>query len=247
MKSRISLILGALALAATTLAAQTPVPVTFKLEGLAVLADPGATPQPIVSFGGHSYYSSPYSGAFELGTSGVYGSPFLVWCVDYNHESNFGDQYDAVVTGLNWDLSATRDGNAGRNEYDWAAHLASTMSLNWSIGANRTHDVYVQEAMWNAVSGGGFAVSGSVLTALGLSAGFYSTPAPAHSGDGWALIDGVSDAFDRNGATEQEFLVFNPPGIPLEVVPEPATLSLIGTGLAAVMGMGFRRRKKRTV
>src|ERR1019366_5072836 len=103
MKSRISLILGALAVAATTLAAQTPVPVTFKLEGLAILTDPGATPQPIVSFGGNSYYSSPYSGAFELGTSGVYGSPFLVYCVDYNHESNFGDTYAAVVTGLNWD------------------------------------------------------------------------------------------------------------------------------------------------
>ena len=242
MKSRISLLLGALALAATTLAAQTPVPVTFKLEGLAVLADPGATPQPIVSFGGHSYYSSPYSGAFELGTSSVYSSPFLVYCVDYNHESNFGDTYAAVVTGLNWDLSATRDGNAGLNEYDWAAYLANTMSLNWSSGANRTHDVEVQEAMWNAVSGGAFTLSSTVLSDLSLLAGFYSTPAPAHAGDGWALIDGVS-----SGAGEQEFLIFNPPGIPLEVVPEPATLSLIGTGLAAVMGMGFRRRKKRTV
>ena len=246
MKSRISLILGALALAATTLAAQTPVPVTFKLEGLAILTNAGATPQPIVSFGGHSYYSSPYTGAFELGTSGNYSSPFLVWCVDYNHESNFGDTYAAVVTGLNWDLSATRDGNAGRNEYDWAAHLANTMSLDWSnsvLGAaNRAKDVEIQEAMWNAVSGGAFTLSGTVLSDLGLAAGFYSTPAPAHSGDGWALIDGVS-----SGAGEQEFLILNPPGIPLEVVPEPATLSLIGTGLAAVMGMGFRRRKKRTV
>jgi hypothetical protein len=243
MKSRISMALGILAFTATTLAAQTPV--TFKLTGLANMADPSATPQPIVSFGGNSYYSSPYSGAFELGTSGLYGAPFLVWCVDYSHESNFGDVYDAEASWLGGNLSDARDGNAGRNKYDWAAYLAGTMSLNWSTSANRTHDVDVQEAMWYAVSGGTFTLSSIVLSDLGLSAGFYNTPAPANSGSGWALIDGVSDTFDPKGAGEQEFLVYNPPGIPLEVLPEPATLSLFGSGLAAVMGMGFRRRRKR--
>jgi hypothetical protein len=244
MKTRISLALSVLAFTATTLAAQTPV--TFKLEGQAILADAGATPQPTVSFGGNTYYSSPYSGAFELGTSGNFGSPFLVWCVDYLHESNFGDVYDAVVSPLTGNLSDTRDGNAGRNQYDWAAYLAGTMSLNWSISANRTHDVEVQEAMWYAVSGGAFTLSGTVLSNLGLSTGFYNNAAPTNSGNGWALIDGVSDTFDRNGAAEQEFLVYNPPGVPLEVTPEPATLSLMGTGLAGVIGMGLRRRKKRT-
>jgi hypothetical protein len=235
--------LGLLALTAPALAAQ--IPVTFKLQGLAVLADPSATPQPIVSFGGNSYFSSPYSGAFQT-IPGEFTPPFLVWCVDYSHESSFGDLYDATFSYLNGDLSASRDGNAGRNRYDWAAFLANDMSLNWSSSANRARDVEIQEAMWYAVSGGGFALSSSVLTDLGLSAGFYNSAAPANSGNGWGLIDGISDQLDAGGAGEQEFLVFNPPGVPQEVTPEPATMSLMGAGLAGVIGAGLRRRRKRT-
>lgn len=243
MKSRMAIAVSLLACTATALAAQTPV--TFQLQGFAALADPSASPQPIVSFGGHSYYSSPYSGAFQT-IPGEYSPPFLVWCVDYSHEADFGDLYDATFSYLSGNLSASRDGNAGRNKYDWAAYLASNMSLNWSSSVNRSHDVKIQEAMWYAVSGGVFTLPSGVLSALGLSAGFYNTPAPANSGKGWGLIDGISDKLDLHGAGEQEFLVFNPPGVPQEVTPEPATLSLMGSGLAGVIGAGLRRRRKRT-
>ncbi len=184
MKSRISLVLGALALAATSLAAQAPAAGTFKLTGLAILADPAATPQPTVSFGGKTYYSSPYSGAFEIAPS-TFGADFLIWCVDPSHESQFGDVYNVEVSNLSpGDLSDTRLGAAGANSYDWAAYLASSMNLNWSSSANRATSVDYQIAIWDAITNGGFASTydaangvGATSTALGnvgLSSTFYT-------------------------------------------------------------------------
>lgn len=257
MNARILSALTAATLAATSLSAQAPLPATFKLTGLAVLASPETTPQAEVSFGGQTYYSSPYSGAFETGPN-TFGSDFLVWCVDPTHESHFGDVYDVEVSMLTGNLSDTRLGSGGANNYDWAAYLASNMPLDWSSSTNRALSVDYQVAMWDAITNGAFgtsysALTSGALTALGLSSNFYTTSLlSAHSTfslAGWQLIteDCVSTQSCGQGGGEQEFLSYNPPGSPQGgVTPEPGTLSLLGTGLAGVIGMGLKRKKKRS-
>lgn len=257
------MVLGALAMAATAVSAQTPV--TFKLDGNAVATNATYTPQPTVVIGNGDYYSSPYSGEFAATLGGTsFGSPFLIWCVDFGHESYFGDIYDATVTGLG-NLTTAEDGairqgfsDAGatnasvQNTYDWAASFASEMNpAGWDNSttgaATRQHDVYLQEAMWYAVTDGNYSSSDNFLSALGLSTGFENTAAPTGAGNGWALIVGNTNGGLDNGygANEQWFLVDNPPGIPTgSPTPEPATLSLMGTGLAGVLGMGLKRRRK---
>jgi hypothetical protein len=49
-----------------------------------------------------------------------------------------------------------------------------------------------------------------------------------------------------DGTTDGIFLQFDNGGRPEEVVPEPATMGLLATGLAGIMGAGLRRRRRTT-
>jgi hypothetical protein len=230
MRSRSLAVLAAVAFAASPAAAQTPV--TFTLVG----NPPAYAPQPTVWFSGSTYYSSPYLGSFNGGTTS-----FLVWCVDYNHSVSFGDTYTAELTPLLGDLSLyTRRGTAGLNGYEWAAYYAGMIS------PSNANNVNYQLAMWDAVSQGGFALSetsgiGAALGALGKSTTFYLSSSPLLDPENWALIDGTG-----NGVNKQEFLVYSEGiGRTTEVVPEPVTMSLLATGLAG-MAIASRKRRRNT-
>lgn len=210
MRSRFLAVLAAVAFAAAPAAAQG-----FTLSGNAY------SPPLTVSFNSHTYYSSPYLGSINGGSS------FLVWCVDYSHEVAFGETYSSFwLTPLTGSLIHTREpGNL--LGYEWAAWYASQMT-----SAN-PNNVDLQINMWNAVSSNAFfgaGFGGSPLT-LGTSS-LLTDP------QNWALIDGAGNSADR-----QEFLVrIEGIGTRTDVVPEPVTMSLLATGLA---GMALANRKRR--
>lgn len=266
MKNRIRMVLGLMALATAPVAAQTPFQEMFKFEGI-LPNDPTI----LVNTGSGSFYaySSPYYGGLApLSSPTNYVNNLLIWCVDETHEAFVGQIYEAWITPLSAtaaNFGHTRQGGAAKNNYEWAAYLAGSMNLNWGPGPNQainqSNSVALQDAMWALLDEGAndnareAAFRNSTLAAsLGIpptsngSFDFDTSALPAGFDDsGWFLI-----SCDPNGRPTcgtgygQEFLVRLPAGTGTSVTPEPATLSLLGTGIAGVMGMGMRRRKKRS-
>lgn len=265
MKNRIRLALGLMALATAPVAAQTPFQMMFKFEG--ILPN---TPTIVVNTGSGNFvaYSSPYYGGLApLATPTNYIDNLLIWCVDELHHAYVGQTYEAWITPLAASAALynhTRQGGTSKNNYEWAAYLAGSMNLNWGPGPNqainKANSVALQDAIWALLDEGvnddarEAAFRNSALAAsLGIpptsngSFNFDTSALPGSFSDsGWFLV-----TCDPNGTPTcpegygQEFLVRLPPGTGTEVTPEPATLTLLGTGLAGVMGMGMRRRKKR--
>lgn len=64
---------------------------------------------------------------------------------------------------------------------------------------------------------------------------------PVVAGTEWMAFEVWGD-----GQTDGFWLEWDQSSIPQETVPEPATMTLLATGLAAMSGMSLRRRKRRT-
>jgi hypothetical protein len=204
------------------------------------------------------YYMSPYSGTVD-------GVTERLNCVDFFHEVTVGEVWSATTVNLgaaitaagtgDWSLlSYTRDGSNGLYPpstaltiYEQVAFLTTQYAVN--PGSNPLQTTAIQTAIWAIADNqpnSAFTNTGNTVGSLNSSStdvnstGYWINQAQTmYDQQGAGYYDQFNILTDVNHATAaggvQEFVY---------ATPEPGTLTLIGTGLMMMSGVGFRRRRK---
>jgi len=201
-------------------------------------------------YGGAAYQAklniqstNPYLPAHGTGTA--FGPAVDIFCVDFTHHAQ--SAYNAWFTKLDQSQPLTKTRSSNLASYLKAAWLVQKMQSTPITNQSARADIHA--AIWYMMSGSPISVlHGSSYTNTGLNS--WLAQANANWQDGsvngaeWTV---VTDACVANGGTagsgfsaadtcSQEFLTKN-------VVPEPATMILLGTGLLATLAMtGVLRR-----
>lgn len=160
---------------------------------------------------------------------------FQVWCVDFDTNINHPlDNFNVWVTPFGAaDDSHIRQAAGAYDNYVEAAQYA--LLMEGAHGLNEATQTDIQRAIWYAM-GYGTAEQRAVWVTHYNN---YAAAAAANevNEEDWVIITGAYD-----GTARQELIAFRADP-PQETVPEPATMTLLATGLAG-MAAARRRNKK---
>lgn len=180
-----------------------------------------------------------------------------IWCIDELAHTTAGLEYDVWVTRLSGsDFSKTKLGNAGAAQYQLAAYMASfyTNTNFVTVDGNNYQAYQLQAAIWKTMGYPGTTNSGGNVIPADRDAiynYFQSVTIPlSFDLKYWYVVTAKRDCnpspkdkdFGEGVCNYQEFLTFDP-SRPQETVPEPATMTLLATGLA---GMAAARRRRKS-
>jgi hypothetical protein len=205
-----------------------------------------------------NYYVSPYTGTLSApnGTTQL-----LLYCDDFNNDSQIGVPWSVNVTTANGNLSTTRfsfsnpadsvspnpNYPVGRQLYEEEAWLFTQLANNSS---NASVVDAIQEAAWHLTSGSSSQPSnynsgaGDYQSWIALAAQNYNVANPSYATPDysqWYVLTQTGYAGNTTFSGNQELFARYSSGSPIQVTtPEPGSMLLLGAGL---IGTGLAGRK----
>ncbi|MES2124549.1 MAG: PEP-CTERM sorting domain-containing protein [Gemmatimonadota bacterium] len=184
-------------------------------------------------------------------------SAFYVFCVDRPGSISPGDNYDVWVSELSpagIALGKTQTGNY--DVYQRQAFLVQTFFANGGSNDLSGSENDWQWAIWGLGEAGGLGATeasfkakfgdyqGGLAWGIITSTGALGAAGAAFDATDWRVITDATPNCNRELGTRCQELIFKSGSPPQEIVPEPATMSLLAMGLAGMAGAGIRRRKQ---